>query len=212
MSNDLTPEERLLRLIRGKTKSYDSNPNIQKTSSKTPGHPKAKLDEATNRRSEKLPAFFSFKIISIFLCIIIISFVGYSIFESLSSQLIFNVENREFPIEEAEIIKEPALAYQAKPYSYYSQKINRRDLFDSFSLSDGAIDISLNPSLGSKFNNLSLVGIVLDEEPQAIIENKTDKKSYFLRKGDFIGDIKIEEILDGKVIVSYAGEEFEMVP
>ncbi len=58
--------------------------------------------------------------------------------------------------------------------------------------------------------NLTLMGIVLDQNPQAVIIDNKEKKTYFLNKGQFIREIKIEDILKGKVILSYEGEKLDL--
>ena len=60
---------------------------------------------------------------------------------------------------------------------------------------------------------LGLMGVVSGARPQAIIQDNKSKKTYFLNKGDKLGDVELKEILEGegKVILIYKGREFDLV-
>lgn len=104
---------------------------------------------------------------------------------------------------------------QSKPLAHYSREIGKKELFQS---SPGfGTPLPLEKSEESKIQltklceNLVLLGVTLDHEPQAVIEDQKDKKTYFLRVGEFIGPIKVESILKGKVILGYEDERLELV-
>jgi len=58
--------------------------------------------------------------------------------------------------------------------------------------------------------NLNLLGIISGDNNQAIIEDKTLKKTYFLYKGDSFGDLKVYDIKESVVILDYNGEKIEL--
>lgn len=58
--------------------------------------------------------------------------------------------------------------------------------------------------------NLNLLGIITGDNNQAIIEDKTLKKTFFLYKGDSLGDLTIYDIKDSVVILEYKGEKVEL--
>lgn len=58
--------------------------------------------------------------------------------------------------------------------------------------------------------NLNLLGIVTGENNQAIIEDKNLKKTFFLYKGDNIGEFKVYDIKNNAVILDYKGEKIEL--
>ena len=210
MVNDLTPEERLLRLIRGKTKRPKMTSHSE-TQAKI-GAPRSSGLAMILNKFYRLSRIFTFNRIRMTLSIVIILSVGYLIFELVIPQPSLELEKLTSANRDVKMDKAPIEFSSSRPYSYYSQQIDTRDIFNAPFLSGGVIDASSGSSLGSEFSNLSIVGIVLDKVPQVIIEDNKDKKTYFLNKGDYIGEIKIEDILEGKVIISYAGEEFEMAP
>lgn len=58
--------------------------------------------------------------------------------------------------------------------------------------------------------NLNLLGIIRGDNDQAIIEDKTLKKTFFLYKGDSLGELKVYDIKDSAVILEYEGEKVEL--
>jgi len=58
--------------------------------------------------------------------------------------------------------------------------------------------------------NLNLLGIVTGDNNQAIIEDKNLKKTFFLYKGDNLGELKVYEIKNNAVILDYKGEKIEL--
>jgi hypothetical protein len=58
--------------------------------------------------------------------------------------------------------------------------------------------------------NLNLLGIITGDNNQAIIEDKTLKKTFFLYKGDLLGELKVYDIKDSVVILEYRGEKIEL--
>ena len=59
-------------------------------------------------------------------------------------------------------------------------------------------------------SNLNLLGIITGDNNQVIIEDKTLKKTFFLYKGDSIGELKVYDIKDNIVILEYRGEKIEL--
>jgi cell division protein FtsL len=58
--------------------------------------------------------------------------------------------------------------------------------------------------------DLTLLGIIEGEVNQAIIEDKEAKKTFFLYKGDTLGEFKIYDIKEGSVTLDYKGEKIEL--
>ncbi len=86
-------------------------------------------------------------------------------------------------------------------------EIKRRNMF-TFLPSKEEAQAAVN--IGLTLGNLKLVGILWSDNPQAMIENSKEQKTYFVSKGDRIGDIEIRNILRDKVIVGKAAEEWEL--
>lgn len=75
------------------------------------------------------------------------------------------------------------------------------------------IDKAVNPKKISReeiAGNLNLLGIITGDNNQAIIEDKNLKKTFFLYKGDSMGELKVYDIKPNMVILEYKGEKIEL--
>ncbi|MBM3246109.1 MAG: hypothetical protein FJZ13_02140 [Candidatus Omnitrophica bacterium] len=97
---------------------------------------------------------------------------------------------------------------ETKPYEFYSQALNQRRIF-SGTTAQGTIGASsvATPDLTK---DLNLVGIISGVNPQAVIEDKNTQKTYYLSNGQFIGELQIEDIQEGKIILNYNGQRYEL--
>ena len=61
--------------------------------------------------------------------------------------------------------------------------------------------------------DLKLVGISWGQSPKAMIRSKKEQNTYFLRQEQIIGitGIEVKTIFKDKVIISYQGEEKELL-
>ncbi len=97
-------------------------------------------------------------------------------------------------------------ALQAQPLA--AEKIEEDNVMDHASL-DKNINIK-KISREEILGNLNLLGIITGDNNQAIIEDKTLKKTFFLYKGDLLGELKVYDIKDSVVILEYKGEKIEL--
>lgn len=106
----------------------------------------------------------------------------------------------------------PLGVVETKPFEFYAGKIEGRDVFeapwekpasDSQAPADPALDLS---------KRLKVVGILLDEDPKAIIEDLETKQTFFLSPKERMGDIVVDEIREDKVIVIFNEEKVELTP
>ena len=98
-------------------------------------------------------------------------------------------------------------AQQAKPYGFYSQGLADRQIFGSTSQEAEKPIGTINADL---LKDMSLIGIVSGDNPQAIIEDKKTQKTYYLTKGQSIGEFRVDDIGQGKIILNYNGQKFEL--
>ncbi len=66
--------------------------------------------------------------------------------------------------------------------------------------------VSVGPTLG----NFKLVGILWSDNPQAMIENSKEQKTYFVSNGDKIGDLDVKKIMKDKVMLGKDDQEWEL--
>lgn len=209
MKRDFSPEEKLLRLIKGSAKK-DTDKNkaeARPISSQHAGETAGPVSAASPFKTMGINT----KGVNPVLLIILICLLIY-----FAADMVHNPYYKK----EAEIVteaeKEPAAAPAKtepssgiEPYSYYASGIEGRNIFlpQETEVSPAAA----GPSLEEISSNLSLIGIIAGEKPQAIIEDKKAGKSYFLFKGGLIGQAKITDILEDKVVMEYQSQTFELM-
>lgn len=154
---------------------------------------------------------FDIKVINNFLFLCILGLCAYFAF-TLSFSLINlkkmpNLELRPYNALQQAGAKE-ALGLK-RAVSYYLDKVMKRDLFK----------MGKDPELAAKgpsekaveaTRHLKLVGISWSENPDAMIEDSKAMRTFFVKRGQMIGDIKVEAIFKDKVILNYAGEDVEL--
>lgn len=116
-----------------------------------------------------------------------------------------------------------------RPLSEYMEETQKRDLFrlsppppESQPVTE-TIKVEPPPPppptpleiLGKKVENLKLVGISIvpphgktPKTPIAIIEDTVTRRTYFLKEGEFLDDMQIVSISDGKAVLSYQQAEY----
>ena len=189
---DFSPEEKLLRLIKGTKKK--SLPIV-------PSHPVFKLREFDTRKVNST------------LIIFLLGLSVYYVFDLFHGRFhekkkidAISVYDEGIP-ETPETEKNDILATQ--PYSYYSSSIAKRNIFMPQQVE--VDEVITGPALEEVSAGLSLVGIIAGNRPQAIIEEKKTKKSYFLFEGGSVGQAKLIEISGDSVVMEYQGQTFELV-
>ena len=98
--------------------------------------------------------------------------------------------------------------------SYYLQKVSSRDIFregkkEEAPAAKPADNAVVEPSEAIK--NLALVGISWSANPDAIIEDKAHQRTFFVKRGQMVGeDVKVEAIFKDHVVVSHEDHEYEL--
>lgn len=191
MKKDQLPEEKLLTLIRKDKKAF----------SKFTSKSKALL---------KIMAFFSnliehfilrvgaVKIMIFLLGMAVLFLILALIFPLLESPRSIKIKT---PVQQT--IRQLPQVQEAKSVNFYLERISKSNIFNLASLKRRRVPLDI-------FKDIALVGIISEEPPQAIIQHKKNKNTYFLKKGEMLGEYKLLEILEGKVIIEFEGEEFEI--
>lgn len=103
-----------------------------------------------------------------------------------------------------------------KAAAYYSEKVRQRDIFKMGAKAPSADAPAADAPAASSSKileatqHLRLVGISWSKDPDAMIEDTRALRTLFVRRGQTIGDIKVQAILKDKVILIYGGEETEL--
>ena len=234
----ITPEERLLKLIRrkGNVSSHAAEPvKPPPAASQEPSAKKAPFRPGRFQIFKNLPPLPSFPVFRkkpvltsevpflaydlfntsyLFLRVerLLMGLVGLAFLFLLATRLVPHREMTAASLLEKPFPKEVSVKKGAepKPYDYYGNVIEHRDLFQAGVSSRETRGIPAS-AVGSRLKDFALIGIISGKTPQAIIEDKKESKTYFLKEGELVGDLRVEQILDEKVILSYEGEQFDLV-
>lgn len=108
---------------------------------------------------------------------------------------------------------------EIKDLSYFADTINKKRLFKVKKKKKKPVPVKhqaykkpVQPeiTLSDLVRNLTLVGILEAGEPQAIIEDRSKSKTYYLKVGDSINGILVDKVLENKVILIYKDETTEL--
>lgn len=123
----------------------------------------------------------------------------------------------EAPASEGSSINLMERVFLKKAVSYYLEKIGQRDIFKMGAVQKitGADGVQTEMKVTSSrildaTETLKLVGISWSDNPDAIIEDTKDTKTFFVKTGQKIGDVRVQAIFKDKVVLSYQGEETEL--
>ncbi len=86
----------------------------------------------------------------------------------------------------------------------YKKIVSSRELFRPFVLSKKKQ--ATVKTIDDITKDLILVGVVSVDNKEAIIKNRRTRQTYFVSVGSRIGEIKVEDISDDKIEVSYKQE------
>ncbi len=150
------------------------------------------------------------KVLNKFLFAISILLLGYSVMD-----FVFNRPDIKEAHEKSRLVREGGvmgrLVFETRPFLHYLEMVQRRNIFSPIMLKQVEKPEVKKKQLQEMAGNLSLVGISLDEEPMAMIEDTKEEKTFFLKKGDKIGVFKIEDVQENKVILSFEGKKIELI-
>lgn len=134
-----------------------------------------------------------------------------------------NTPNLEFkPQESASLADSQAIPFLKKEASYYFEKVRERDIFKMGKKMPAAEEAAppqedQSPKIQDptskiveKTKNLKLVGISWSNNPDVMIEDTKALSTFFVRRGQMIGEVKVQAIFKDKVVLSYEGEETEL--
>ena len=119
------------------------------------------------------------------------------------------LKGQKTPIEKA---AEPIILSSVRPFPFYRDKIKQRNIFEApWEKVKEGVDITAKAAVDIS-QQLRLIGIVLDQDPKAIVEDLKGKQTVFLSEGEFWGEIQLEEIRADRVIFVTHDEKVELVP
>jgi len=203
VKENISPEEKLLKLIRGSKKQNTSLSKSLDTSVRETKTLKNKV------LSFPLHRYLAFLNINKIIFWVFIGSCAYMVFIFIYP--IFMTKNTVLPdISQTKNIEEETTALQEiKPYEYYTEGLKNRQIFSNASTGQES-EKPLGTINADLIKDMSLIGIIAGDNPQAVIEDKKTQKTYYVSKGQFIGEFKVEDIQDGKIILNYNGQKIEL--
>ena len=245
MSDELTPEERLLRLIRGDKESSknpsegrpspepDKIPGPEKPKEKKPAEAKPSPSIAKKKKSSLRGLFMhkdnvdsanpdlsrlvrsglrqphaSLRNIErtlILICVCSLVFMMWQHFYQKNIPIVLNTVKLPHIQESHSLFSE-----ERQPIESYVSMMRSRDLFKGFEPPRPKINKPQGPSKDEIMARMTLLGIFLDEKPQAIVQDRRTKSTYYVHEGDRVDEVVVESIQEGSVKFSYQGETFEL--
>ena len=204
-----SPEDRLLNLIKGKQKDQNGQSSL---SNHTVNF---ETNAAASEFSKSILLKIRFiKISSLVSLNRILSAILVLVFAYLVYSLVFSVKYKDINVSVAlngdtngNKNENDVQIGKADDYSYYSKEIDGKNLFQPTQATPErpkgpAVDVA------KKF---SLVGILPGAELEAIIEDKETEKTLYLKKGESISGVTVDEIGDGKVVLDFEGAKTTLV-
>ncbi len=205
MGDNISPEDRLLRLIKGDKRPSSANKPI--------------IREYPVSRELKQESKFSFQKIysnyltwinfkNIIILFIILSFTyliasfAYSGF-NLEKFKLLNIQ-----LQKLEVF--PAEPREKKPLEFYLESL-KRPIFLVNSVKDSAEAVKISSvNREEDLKDIIVVGIISGENPQAVVEYKAARKTFYVSESQFIGEYEVKKIEEGRIILELDGKKYEL--
>ena len=236
MGQDISPEERLLKLIRSKESKRCADEPARKEPTgfftPQPATVPASAPAASRRgarRQAQRPSGYRGKAavppstvirleyINIILAVALVGLAAYlvSYFVKKPADAVRSIEEKLKAEQTVALQKSGAresVADKRPPLSYFAEQASTKNIFNPLVKDEtAAAPAEQGPKLEDIKGQLNLIGIMGGERPQAIIENKKSQKTYFLYKGESFDDITVKDIFENKVVLDYKDQPFELV-
>lgn len=185
---EITPEEKLLRLIKQDKKDGS----------------KPKIGLLIHRGRFPLLKLIYFGLIPILAIVFLIFLWDFLVLQNRIAKIETSVPKEQLtePIE-AQLTRElPSLPE-------IEELVQKKSIFAPDTESPSSVNKEISKE-GPSGSNLKLLGVITGIKPQAIIEDSNLKRTHFLYKGDTFGEYKVIQIKEGKVILEHRGEEIEL--
>ena len=194
-----TPEEKLLRLIRGKSVAPQTASG---------GAPAA---AAPPPRGLPINFFISgwqwVTIVSVLLGLILIVEVATLIFQF--TRPVPSVEIR--PVNPVAVDAPAAEPTPVEPIPSLAAAAQRPVFVSPVASTGGSAEIKPPSTDAKQFAaKLTLTGIITGDPPQAILEDTETKKTYFVSPGQVVDGAVVESVLENRVILNLQGEKVEL--
>ena len=130
--------------------------------------------------SEKDNSLHFLDAVNYLLIVLIIGLLGYVL-----SKYVLTDQNKLVAVNELEaldtkVTSEELMFFKPKPFEVYAERIQARDLFQSLSDKLRPDTTALEKAIPALHKRIKLIGILLDEDSKAIVEDLKEKQTHFL--------------------------------
>ena len=199
MAQYITPEEKLLKLIRKKS------PAALKAESVSRGQVPLSKDIHHEKDFLKL-----FNFVLVMVSLLLISFLIYNTITHQQLLVIKPIKTNEKEEKNASV-SEP-FASPIKPFSFYQKEISGRNFFQFPWEKPKPAAAPVKDVAQELRQQLKVIGILLDQEPKVIVEDLRTQQTLFISRGERIGEAVLESVEEGKAVFVYNGERIELTP
>ncbi|MBI5873937.1 MAG: hypothetical protein HZB36_07375 [Candidatus Omnitrophica bacterium] len=202
MKDNISPEEKLLRLIRGQKKA---GLTIEDKCTPVLHGAALKLKAASAGMSRQVLPFAQLSVVIRPLFLFSFLFLLFSFVYPFIGLGRLKVSR---PLEGKAVDLQITQPRDIKPLETYLQGVSKRQIFGTMAAEEvqiplGAVDTDIT-------KDINLVGIISGEVSQAAIEDKKTQKTYYVSKGQSIGEFQVEDIQEGKIILNFNGQRVEL--
>ena len=163
-----------------------------------------------------------FPVVNGVLIVLIVLLIVYVMYELL----LITKQDERMSVKSNMILENTLLAEsfslsEPPPFSYYSGQLEKRDIFripepvappmeNIVQPEKMNVPVVNAPNPMDLIKNLTLVGILLDQNSTAIIEDQQSKETLFLQVGSQVNEAVVEQIQKSKVIFNFHGQRVEL--
>ncbi len=221
-----TPENQLLNLIESKK---SDNPDLKVQAAKhksmsmvSPGAWRGRLSFIRDSVRKQVASggvthYLDIKTVNNLLLISVIALGFYLAFNVYSSVAGFRkIPRMEISAQEGakQLPDIRGISLLKQSASYYLGVMENRDIFKmrGKKTQESAEPLYKPPTskITEVVSHLKLVGISFSNDPDAMIEDTQAMRTFFVKRGGMVGNVKVQAIFRDKIILSYEGEEAEL--
>lgn len=201
MSGDLTPEEKLLKLIKNGEKV-----DRRAESAEGPTPVNAPTPEPSAAALKPVYRYTLIRLASSVTVAAAVLFGG-----GLAAQFILGRPILPSPASRessGELVSFPKIEdLPSEDFQAYKAVFDGRDLFKTMGVPAPVISTGKTFGLQDMLKNYSVSGIISGESPQAIIEDRANGQIHYVEAGEYLGSIQIVEVGSDGVLLRYGDEE-----
>ena len=206
MQDDVTPEEKLLKLIK---EEPSASPKVERKETQAP---EKALPSQTSLAflNQKGYRFGLMKRVTGFSVGTAILFLIVLTYQILSQSPILPLPIRAGVALEQLALPKITLNVKENFDTTYGKIFEKRSVFKSIGEPPPAATQGRTAGFSDTVKNFNLTGIIDGEKPQAIIEDRSNGQIYYVSNGDYVGVVQVVEVAKGHVVLRYAEEEGQL--